>query len=158
MWTFSYQRKSVLTHARVVGLAIVGLAIVGCSDDDSQKTSSCRQKIDADGNPDCVGQGNKTRKLDCRNTDTRDRALALGCVLQDPTDIGDNDVCCTTDINGITSLACTEPPDTLTDSDCVGTSERRKLDCVTQAEQDQAFSVGCRPENQDPLDFDVCCP
>lgn len=58
-----------------------------------------------------------------------------------------------------TTLDCTEPADTLTDSDCEGTSLGRKLDCISSSEQNDAFAAGCAAENAgDPMDFDVCCP
>jgi len=148
---------------RCLGLAVVGL--LACSSSDSyvggggDDTVACRQKAGADGDSDCDGHGSKTRKLDCDSQEQTDEALAAGCELEKE---GDSDVCCPTSVSGTkesATLACTEPADTLTASDCAGTSLGRKLDCVSSSEQNDAFAAGCAAEDAgDPTDFDVCCP
>ena len=144
--------------------SLATLTQAGCGSDSGggggPNPIACRQKADANNNPDCAGHAGGPRKLDCSNQDQTDQAVAAGCVAEKP---GGNDVCCPTTVTGqseqAATLACTEPADTLTDSSCAGTNEARKLDCVSKSEQDSALAKGCRPEQaSDPTDFDVCCP
>lgn len=133
-------------------------------------TVACRQKDGADTDKDCAGRDGTPRKLDCDDATQQKEAIDAGCVAEKA---GSNDVCCPTSVDGTkesssggggnsggeTSIACTEPSDTLTDSDCQGTSTPRKLDCVSAEQQKAGIDLGCRPEHADaPTDFDLCCP
>jgi len=137
---------------------------LGCSADSRAPGAggsvSCRQKAGADTDSDCAGrEGGRTRKLDCDSKAQSDEAIAAGCVAEKA---GGNDVCCPTSVSGKTEVqlaGCTEPVDTLTDSDCAGTAQGRKLDCTTSAQQKAAIELGCRAESPgSATDFDVCCP
>lgn len=139
-------------------LSSFGLA---CSDDQPASTTvACRQKANADTDSDCAyAVGGRTRKLDCDTAAQTSEALAAGCVRQSPTD---NDVCCPRSVRGMAEVSlsgCTEPADTLTDTDCAGTTNPRKLDCTTATQQRSGIALGCRPENPSRAsDFDLCCP
>lgn len=152
-------------HTRILVLLLASL--MACSSDGSSgaggggattKSVSCRQKAGADNDDDCAGHPDQPRKLDCDSAGQTNEAIAAGCV---PQEAGDSDVCCPLTVSGKTeiTIACTEPADTLTDSDCAGTSQARKLDCATAAEQQAGIAVGCVPEDPgDVTDFDLCCP
>lgn len=152
----------------LLALALLALASAACSSSDSgstgssSKTVQCTQKSGADGDKDCADKGASSRKLDCADAAQFAEAIQAGCVPQDPNSKSDNDVCCPTSISGkpeSTGLTCTEPADTLTDSDCMGTPRPRKLDCVSAAEQNQGILLGCAPESPgNASDFDLCCP
>jgi hypothetical protein len=153
-------RDMIRSLARTSMLAALVLTLASaCSSSSKDSTTvACRQKATADGDSDCAGRGSKTRKLDCDTQAGTDQALAAGCELEK---VGDKDVCCPTTVSGTppttSTLPCTEPADTLTDSDCAGTSQPRKLDCATTAEQAQGIALGCRKET--PTDaLDLCCP
>jgi hypothetical protein len=144
-------------------LAVLVVGLSGCSSDDSSGSPAsgsvaCRQKADADNNEDCVAYAGKSRKLDCDLPTQTDQAIAAGCVREKA---GGSDVCCPTSVSGQTevSIGCTEPLDTLTDSDCAGTPQARKLDCTTAPLQQQGINLGCRAESPgSATDFDLCCP
>jgi hypothetical protein len=124
----------------------------------ASRTVSCRQKAGADTGSDCAGHAGKPRKLDCDTAAQTREALAAGCVEESE---GDSDVCCPLTVSGQkeTHVPCTEPADTLTDSDCVGTAEPRKLDCESASAQATAIAAGCRAEDPGQEDdHDVCCP
>ena len=58
-----------------------------------------------------------------------------------------------------TTVACSEPIDMLSDSDCMGTRRPRKLRCASAATQRIALRAGCTPEDpEESADHDVCCP
>ncbi len=117
----------------------------------------CRQKDDADTTNDCDGHAGTPRKLDCDTSAAQKTALDAGCVAEKA---GSLDVCCPKTVSGQveTRIACSEPADTLTDSDCEGTDHPRKLDCSSAETQQAGFSAGCVAENPgDAADFDVCC-
>lgn len=154
------------------GAFLLLAAIAACGSDSKRTVTSsggdtvaCRQKDGADTDKDCAGRKDTPRKLDCDDATQQKEAIDAGCVAEKP---GSNDVCCPTSVDGTkassggageTSIACTEPSDTLTDSDCAGTAYPRKLDCASSEQQKQGLDVGCRPENPDaPDDFDLCCP
>jgi hypothetical protein len=144
-------------------VTILIAALWGCSSGDSSKGTgssavACRQKDDADNNSDCAAHAGKSRKLDCDLPSHTDQAIAAGCVREKD---GASDVCCPPTVSGQveTSIACTEPADTLTDSDCAGTAQGRKLDCATSQQQQQGLALGCRAESPgSSSDFDLCCP
>jgi len=145
----------------LLALSLVLFAASGCSSDSSGGASpggvGCRQKDDADGNKDCVSFAGKPRQLDCDVQSQVDEAVAAGCVLQKP---GSTDVCCPTSVSGQreVSLGCSEPADALTDSECAGTPQGRKLDCDTAQLQQQGIGLGCRAESPgSTTDFDLCC-
>ncbi|MCC6667006.1 MAG: hypothetical protein IT375_24870 [Polyangiaceae bacterium] len=143
-------------------IALVVGCLFGCSSDSNgaqgSGSVSCRQKADADNNSDCTGFAGKPRKLDCDLDSQTNEAVAAGCVLEKA---GGSDVCCPTSVSGHAEaqIGCTEPGDTLTDSDCAGTQQPRKLDCTTSALQQQGLNLGCRAESPgSTTDFDLCCP
>lgn len=152
----------MLRLAALATVATFVFVLPGCSSGESGAGGSpsvgCRQKDDANDNPDCAGFSGKPRKLDCDLVTQTDQAVAAGCV---PEKAGKSDVCCPTSVAGQTevSLGCTEPADTLTDSDCAGTAQGRKLDCTSSELQQQGTSMGCRAESPgSATDFDLCCP
>ena len=122
-------------------------------------TVACRQKDDADTGNDCAGKTGTPRKLDCSLESETTAAVAAGCVLEKA---GDSDVCCPTTVSGTKEAkvsGCTEPADTLTDSDCQGTPEARKLSCASSTGQKAGIALGCRAEDPgQTTDFDLCCP
>ncbi|MFO0568242.1 MAG: hypothetical protein U0263_21455 [Polyangiaceae bacterium] len=145
---------------QILGALTLLVLAVACSskDGDGGGAVDCRQKADADNNPDCAAHGANARKLDCDSEAQANAAVAAGCVLEKA---GGTDVCCPTSVTGKTesTLPCTEPADTLTDSDCAGTAQGRKLDCTSADQQQQGIGLGCRAESpSDPTDFDLCCP
>lgn len=131
----------------------------GTSGSSGAGTVPCRQKADADGDDDCVSKIGMPRKLDCDVESEKQAAIAAGCVSESA---GDLDVCCPTSVSGRPErrlAGCSEPVDSLTDSDCVGTPEARKLDCDTAAQQSAAIALGCRAEDEsDATDLGICCP
>jgi hypothetical protein len=157
-------------------LVLVG--VLGCSSSESTPTTSssstsstsssssggtstvaCRQKDGADTDDDCAGKTGTPRKLDCSLASETQEAVNAGCVLEKA---GGTDVCCPTTVTGTaekTVSGCTEPTDTLTDSDCAGTPEARKLSCTTSTAQKSGLALGCRAEDPgESTDFDLCCP
>lgn len=125
----------------------------------SSSTVDCRQKAGADTDEDCAAKTGTPRKLDCSLASETQQAVAAGCVLEKS---GGSDVCCPMTVAGKaeqTVTGCAEPADTLTDSDCVGTPEARKLTCTTSSAQKSGVALGCRAEDPgESTDFDLCCP
>ena len=154
------------------GFHVLCVVLAACSSQSSRTggsgsadTLACRQKADADTGNDCAAHKGIPRKLDCDSDSAQQEALDAGCVAEKP---GKSDVCCPTSVSGTpessgggkeTTIACTEPSDTLTDSSCAGTSHPRKLDCESAAAQQAGVDVGCRAEHADVAsDYDLCCP
>ncbi len=155
---------------RLLASCVLGLVVLAAcaSDGDGVQGGStpplaCKQKPGADGNKDCAEKVGTPRKLDCSSEGDTKAALAAGCVLEKT---GGRDVCCPTTVSGSFGGGgasafgdCTEPPDTLTDSDCKGTLEPRKIDCTSAGAQSAGIARGCRKETpEDATDFDLCCP
>lgn len=148
------------------GFTVLVLWSVGCSSSsasndpfaESDSTVACRQKDDADSDDDCSGHSGKPRKLDCDSDDQVDEAVAAGC---EPEKEGSNDVCCPKSVGGQkeAEVECTEPLDTMSDSDCMGTDEPRKLSCSSSSAKMNGLDLGCRSEDpSDTDDNDLCCP